>query len=66
MDNIDNDYPLLRRFLPRLRRYFFEDQVVREHSCDDYAINEDAVAVKWFKCKLCGRTRKEIVNKEVW
>ena len=36
------------------------------HDCDDYPLNEDAVAVKWFKCRLCGRTRKEIVNKEVW
>jgi hypothetical protein len=52
-----------------LNRYFrFEDGDLKEveHSCDDYVLNPDAVAVKWFKCKLCGRTRKEIVNKEVW
>ena len=41
-----------------------ENEVEEKH--EDYLLNPDAVAVKWFKCKLCGRTRKEIVNKEVW
>lgn len=33
---------------------------------DDVCENPDAVAVKWFKCSKCGRTRKEIVKSEVW
>jgi len=45
----------------------FEGNAI-DHQCEEYdsLLNPDAVAVKWFKCKLCGRTRKEIVNKEVW
>jgi hypothetical protein len=29
-------------------------------------LNPDAVAVKWYECALCGRTRNEVVKAEVW
>ncbi len=32
----------------------------------DNCLNPDAVAVKWFECALCGRTRSEVVRKGVW
>ncbi len=32
----------------------------------DNCLNPDAVAVKWFECSLCGRTRSVTVSTEVW
>jgi hypothetical protein len=62
MGTIDSSHPLLRRFLIRLSKIAAEDK----HQCDEYVLNPDAAAVKWFKCKLCGRTRSEVIDKEVW
>ena len=33
---------------------------------EEKVLNPDAVAVKWFECALCGRTRNEVVKTEVW
>ncbi len=32
----------------------------------EFLMNPDAVAVKWWKCVQCGKTRREIVKSEVW
>jgi len=32
----------------------------------DNCLNPDAVAVKWYECAQCGRTRSETVKAEVW
>jgi transposase-like protein len=37
-----------------------------KHTHDEELLNDDAVSVQWYRCKLCGRTRREEVNKEVW
>ena len=31
---------------------------------DDRLLNPDAVAVKWFKCSKCGRSRREDIKAE--
>jgi len=33
---------------------------------EEVLLNPDAVAVKWYKCRLCGRTRREEIRKEIW
>lgn len=43
-----------------------EVEMRRDHACIEELLNPTAVSVKWFKCTLCGRSRSEVVNKDIW
>jgi len=62
----------IRETIDRLRQPMpstaisFDTFVCACGAATETCLNPDAVAVKWFECALCGRTRNEVVKAEVW
>ncbi len=47
-------------------KHFYPGDTPTAHDHSDRCLNPDAVAVKWFECALCGRTRSVTVSTDVW